>query len=227
MDYKTFIFDLDGTLLNTLDDLAASCNYALRVNGLPEHSINDVRQFVGNGVKKLVERAVPNGLDNPSFDSVYEKFRTHYLSHSQDKTAPYPGIMSLLQKLRDAGYHVAVVSNKFYAATENLCMHYFGDLVDVAVGENEAAGIKKKPSPDIVEEAFRQLETRYGAIDRGRAVYVGDSDVDIQTARNVNLPCISVLWGFRSKEFLLAHGATTFVETPMQILEVNKFPTAF
>ena len=176
-DYDVYIFDLDGTLLDTLCDLAASCNHAMRAMGFPEHSIDDVRRFVGNGVRKLIERAVPDGERNPLFEQTLAIFRQHYMAHSLDTTRPYPGIIELLQELKSQGKAVAVVSNKFDAAT--------------------------------MIEALRQL----GAEKRG-AVYVGDSDVDIATAANSGIPCISVLWGFRDRRFLIDHGATELVETP-------------
>lgn len=208
--YDTYIFDLDGTLLDTLSDLAASCNHALRTNGLPERSTEEVRQFVGNGVRKLMERAIPDGDANPAFDKTYQDFRAHYMEHSLDTTRPYPGILPMLRRLRDEGRRVAVVSNKFYAATRELCRHFFGDCVEVAIGERE--NIRKKPAPDTVLEALRQL----GVSGEG-AVYIGDSDVDILTARACGMPCISVLWGFRDRDFLLAHGATTLVGSPEEI----------
>lgn len=208
--YKTYIFDLDGTLLDTLNDLHASCNYALRTHGMPERSLEEVRQFVGNGVKKLMERAIPDGLDNPLFEETLQTFRQHYLLHNLDTTLPYPGIMEMLQQLKAQGKRIAVVSNKFYAATQDLCKHFFGDTIQVAIGERE--DIKKKPAPDTVLEALRQLQ-----VTRQDAVYVGDSEVDVETARNSGIPCISVLWGFRSKSFLLSHGATTFIETPSEL----------
>lgn len=209
--YNTYIFDLDGTLLSTLGDLAASCNYALRTNGMPERTIDEVRVFVGNGVKKLMERAVPNGEDNPAFEKTYSDFRKHYMEHNLDTTKPYDGVMDLLKELNSRGKKVAVVSNKFYAATQGLCRHFFGNLVQVAIGERE--DIRKKPAPDTVIEAMRQL----GVTTEG-AVYIGDSDVDIETARNSGMPCISVLWGFRDRDFLLQHGAKTLVDTPTDIL---------
>lgn len=208
--YKTYIFDLDGTLLDTLNDLHASCNYALRTHGMPERSLEEVRQFVGNGVKKLMERAIPDGLENPLFEDTLQTFRQHYLLHNLDTTLPYPGIMEMLQQLKAQGKRIAVVSNKFYAATQDLCKHFFGDTIQVAIGERE--DIKKKPAPDTVLEALRQLQ-----VTRQDAVYVGDSEVDVETARNSGIPCISVLWGFRSKSFLLSHGATTFIETPIEL----------
>lgn len=210
--YKTYIFDLDGTLLNTLGDLAASTNYALRQYGMPEHTIDDVRRFVGNGVGKLIERAIPEGLANPQYEDVLATFRKHYMLHSLDTTAPYPGIESLLNSLRSHGCNVAVVSNKFYNATVELCRHFFADTVEVAIGERE--NIRRKPAPDTVFEAMRQL-----GVSGEDTVYVGDSDVDVATARNSGIPCISVLWGFRDRDFLIEHGATTFVNTPEDILK--------
>lgn len=211
--YSVYIFDLDGTLLDTLGDLAAAVNYALRKYGLSEHSIDDVRSFVGNGVRVLMQRAVPEGEANPLFEEVLAAFRSYYLEHSLDTTCPYDGIPELLAELRRRGCHTAVVSNKFDAATKELCRYFFADTIEVAVGEHEAEGIRKKPAPDTVEEALRQL-----GVTKEGAVYVGDSDVDILTAHNAGLPCISVLWGFRSREFLQANGATTFVTSPLQLL---------
>ncbi len=210
MNYDTYIFDLDGTLLDSLTDLAISCNYALRINNMPERTIDEVRCFVGNGVKKLMERAIPNGLQNPAFEKTYADFRQHYLVHNLDNTKPYPGIIPLLKRLHSEGKNIAVVSNKFYAATQDLVKHFFGEYITVAIGERE--NIRKKPAPDTVFEALRQLNASPVG-----AVYIGDSDVDVMTARNCNIPCISVLWGFRTKEFLIKNGATTFVTAPDEI----------
>lgn len=210
--YSTYIFDLDGTLLDTIQDLATSVNYALRQCCMPERTLDEVRRFVGNGVRLLMIRAVPDGEDNPRFQEAFDIFRSHYLEHSLDTTAPYPGIMEMLQRLKANGKRLAVVSNKFDTATKELIRHFFGNLIEVAIGENEAAGVRKKPAPDTVNEALRQL-----GVGKEDAVYVGDSDVDLQTARNSGLPCISVLWGFRDREFLLENGATTFVQSPDNI----------
>lgn len=210
-EYDTYIFDLDGTLLCTLEDLAASTNYALRKNGMPEHSIDEIRMFVGNGVKKLMQRAIPNGENNPKFEQTYALFRQHYLEHNLDTTHPYEGIPELLAELKRRGKHLSIVSNKFYTATQELARHFFPDTIEVAIGERET--IKKKPAPDTVIEALKQL-----GVTAERAVYIGDSDVDIMTAKNCNLPCISVLWGFREKNFLIEHGGTTFVHHPKEIL---------
>ena len=210
--YSIYVFDLDGTLLDTLGDLAASVNYALRSHGMPEHSIEDVRRFVGNGVRKLMERAVPEGADNPQFEAAFATFRAYYMEHVQDTTRPYEGIPETLATLKAQGCRLAVVSNKMRKATEELCRHFFPDTIEVAIGEDEAAGIRKKPAPDTVFEALRILG------DKGDAVYVGDSDVDIHTAHNAGIPCISVLWGFRDKDFLLQHGAKTFISAPSELL---------
>ena len=210
-EYDTYIFDLDGTLLDTLTDLAASCNYVLQQHGMAQRTIDEVRMFVGNGVKKLMERAIPDGLANPQFDEVYQCFRQHYLKHGLDHTAPYPGVLPMLAELKRRNKKIAVVSNKFYRATEELCKHFFDQYVEVAIGERE--GIKKKPAPDTVMEALAQL-----GVTGDNAVYIGDSDVDIATANNCQFPCISVLWGFRDKDFLLRSGATTLINTPEELL---------
>lgn len=218
--YNTFIFDLDGTLLNTLDDLAASVNYALRMHGMPERTLDEVRSFVGNGVRLLMERAVPDGAAHPRFEDAFATFRQYYMEHSLDTTRPYEGVPEVIHALKERGCRLAVVSNKFYAATQELIRHFFPEIT-VAIGEHEAEGIRKKPAPDTVFEALRQLTNSQQPIPNSQridAVYVGDSDVDLQTARNSGLPCISVLWGFRDRDFLLAHGATTFVSRPEELL---------
>ena len=210
-DFKTYIFDLDGTLLSTLNDLASSTNYALRWAGMPERTIEEVRMFVGNGVKLLMERAIPEGVNNPKFEETYAKFREHYMEHNLDTTRPYDGVPELLHELKRRGKHLAIVSNKFYAATQDLAKHFFPDTIEVAIGERE--NIRKKPAPNTVLEALRQLN-----VSKEDAVYIGDSDVDIMTAKNSGLPCISVLWGFRDKDFLIEHGGSLFVDKPIEIL---------
>ena len=220
--YNVYIFDLDGTLLDTLQDLANSVNYALRQHGMPEHSIDDIRRFVGNGVRLLMERAVPDGARNHQFEAAFATFRQYYMQHSLDTTRPYDGIPELIHELKNRRCQMAVVSNKMMAATQELVHHFFPDI-PVAIGEHEAAGIRKKPAPDTVFEALRQLavsDSQLAINQQPTAVYVGDSDVDLATARNSGLPCISVLWGFRDRDFLLAHGATTFAEHPLDILSI-------
>ena len=215
MMYSTYIFDLDGTLLNTLDDLAASVNYALRQYGMPEHPVDAVRRFVGNGVRLLMQRAVPEGADNPMFEEIFATFRQYYMAHSLDTTKPYENMPQVLATLRSNGCRIAVVSNKMMAATQELCRYFFPDTVEVAIGEDEASGIRKKPAPDTVDAALQTL-----GVGKDGAVYVGDSDVDILTACHAGIPCISVLWGFRDKAFLQSHGATTYITHPDELLKL-------
>lgn len=213
--YSTAIFDLDGTLLDSLEDLHLSTNVALAEHGLPARSLEEVRRFVGNGIRKLVERAVPAGTGAAEQEAVYEDFCAHYAAHCEDHTGPYPGILELLARLRAAGVRLAVVSNKGDFAVQELVARQFPGAFDAILGENEAAGIRKKPAPDMVEAAL----ARMGA-DRDGMVYIGDSEVDVQTAASVGCPCISCTWGFRSVDDLLAAGATTFVNTPAELERV-------
>lgn len=209
--YELFIFDLDGTLLNTLEDLKNSVNYALQKNSQPERSLDEVRRFVGNGIRKLIERAVVPGTDLPVIDQVHKDFTEHYKIHCADNTRPYDGIIPLLVGLRTAGCKTAVVSNKADYAVSELCQQYFPDLLDYAVGERQ--GILKKPAPDSVYEVLRRLQ-----VPKELAVYIGDSDVDIETAQNAGLDSIIVDWGFRDRKFLLEKGAQVIVSAPEEIL---------
>ena len=213
MPYQTAVFDLDGTLLDTLEDLYLATNHALTRHGLPCRSRDEVRLFVGNGVEMLIRRAVPAGTDEETTLAVLADFKTAYAAICEDHTKPYDGILDMLRALRERGIRVAVVSNKFDAATKKLCKKYFGDLVKVAIGER--AGVRKKPAPDTVYEALRELGATLDS-----AVYIGDSDVDIQTARNCGMPCISVTWGLRDKDFLIENGAKALVDTPESLLGV-------
>ncbi|DAA83320.1 MAG TPA: HAD family hydrolase [Cyanobacteria bacterium UBA10660] len=209
---KTVIFDLDGTLLNTLDDLADSTNYALSKFGYPTRTIDEVRQFVGNGVAKLIERAIPEGKNNPNFEKCLAIFKENYAQNMYNKTAPYNGIIEMLSNLKSKGIKIAVVSNKFDLAVKELCKKYFEGFIDFAAGENEAQGIKKKPAPDTVISVLNEFN--FASED---AVYVGDSDVDIMTAKNSKMSCISVTWGFRDEKFLLENGATILINAPSEI----------
>lgn len=209
---KAVIFDLDGTLLNTLDDLADSTNYALSRFGYPTRTIEEVRQFVGNGVAKLIERAIPEGKNNPNFEKCLAIFKENYAQNMYNKTAPYNGIIEMLSNLKSKGIQIAVVSNKFDLAVKELCKKYFEGFIDFAAGENEAQGIKKKPAPDTVISVLNEFN--FAPED---AVYVGDSDVDIMTAKNSKMPCISVTWGFRDEKFLLENGATILINAPSEI----------
>ena len=214
MQKKIFIFDMDGTLLNTLEDLMISTNYALSQFNYPTHTIEEIRFFVGNGVAKLIERAIPDGLTNPNYEKCLEIFKKHYAKNMYNHTSAYIGIPELLKKLKDKGIKTAVVSNKFDLAVKELSNKYFGDLIDIAIGENEQAGIKKKPAPDTVFEVLNLVNLK-----SEDAIYIGDSDVDIMTAKNSNMPCISVTWGFRDREFLIKNDATIIVDKPEEILK--------
>lgn len=209
---KAVIFDLDGTLLNTLDDLADSTNYVLSKFGYPTRTIDEVRQFVGNGVAKLIERAIPEGKNNSNFEKCLSIFKENYAQNMYNKTAPYNGIIEMLSNLKSRGIKIAVVSNKFDLAVKELCKKYFEGFIDFAAGENEAQGIKKKPAPDTVISVLNEFN--FAPED---AVYVGDSDVDIMTAKNSKMPCISVTWGFRDEKFLLENGATILINAPSEI----------
>lgn len=212
---STIVFDLDGTLLNTLEDLADSTNYALRQYGFAERTLEEIRAFVGNGVRKLIERALPEGAENPLFNSVFSCFKSYYVDHCMEKTGLYAGIPEMLHELKSAGYHMAIVSNKLQSGVDELYEHYFSDTVEVAVGE--LPELNRKPAPDMVLLALEKL-----GVSTDEAVYVGDSDVDVATARNSGLSCISVLWGFRDKEFLVQHGAHCFAQTPEEICRIIK-----
>ena len=207
MPYQTAVFDLDGTLLDTLEDLYRAVNASLTAHTLPLRSREEVRMFVGNGVERLIRRAVPTWCDEEETLATFADFKATYAAICEDHTAPYDGILPMLTALRERGIRVAVVSNKFDAAVKQLCAKYFGELVEVAIGER--AGVRKKPAPDTVYEALKEL-----GVTEDHAVYVGDSDVDIQTARNCGMPCISVTWGLRDKDFLLQNGAEILVDAP-------------
>ena len=211
----TVIFDLDGTLLDTLDDLMDATNHALAQLGYPARTRKEVESFVGNGVAKLMERAVPPGTGHADIARALDIFKPYYALHSKDKTAPYPGILETLRALRAKGCRLAVVSNKFDAAVKVLAQDYFPGLMDLAAGENEAEGVPKKPDPTMVLQTMTALGST-----PARTVYVGDSDVDLQTAKNAGLPCISVTWGFRDRAFLLAHGAQTLINAPMELADI-------
>lgn len=208
---KNVIFDLDGTLLNTLEDLRDSANAALEAFGYPPRTTDEVRRFVGNGVRLLMIRATPGGEQNEKFEEILAYFRRHYAEHCFDQTRPYDGILPMLDRLKTAGIGLAVVSNKFDAAVRELCRRYFPDQIAIAIGERE--GIRKKPAPDSVLQAMRELHA-----DPSESLYVGDSDVDIETARNAGIPCVSVTWGFRDRDFLLAHGASVLIDDPSELL---------
>ncbi len=206
MKYNTIIWDMDGTLLNTLDDLTDCANAALVKFGYPERTIDETRLFVGKGLRHMFNCCVPEGLSEKEFDEAFEFFKDYYITHNQIKTAPYAGACETLQKMKSDGFRMAIVSNKADKALNILAKEFFGDSVDFVIGEQP--GLEKKPAPDMVDKALSVLGS-----DKSDAVYIGDSDVDLATAKNSALPCISVLWGFRTKAELEANGAETFCET--------------
>ena len=212
---KIIIFDLDGTLLSTLDDLTTAVNYALNQFNYPQKSINSVKNYVGNGVEKLIERAIPNGLNNPDYKNCLEIFKNYYSNNMYNQTKPYENIIPMLKKLKSNGLKIAVVSNKFDAAVKNLCDKYFPNLIDFASGEDEKNGIKKKPSPDTVLKILKNFNFK-----PEDAFYVGDSEVDIQTAKNSNVDSISVTWGFKDRQFLIDNGGKILVDTPDEIISI-------
>ena len=212
MRYPLVIFDLDGTILYTLQDLADSLNFALTQNGLPQRTLEEVRRFVGNGVRKLVERGAPEGTAPEALDTLYETFHVHYKKHDLDTTRPYEGISELLNKLRAAGMGTAVVSNKVDYGVQDLCARFFDGQFDMAVGEKP--GVRVKPAPDMVDSVLNAL-----GVAREDAVYIGDSEVDIQTARTAGLDEIIVTWGFRDREELQARGAKRLVSSPEELYE--------
>lgn len=210
--YKTVIFDLDGTLLDTLDDLWAAVNASLMKYNLPRRTKEEVRSFVGNGIAKLMERAAGE-TDDKTREGLLAEFKRYYSAHCADQTTPYAGILELLEELRKQGIQTAVVSNKADFAVKKLADYYFKDLLLAAVGENEEAGIRKKPAPDSLLSVMKSLGASMDS-----TVYVGDSEVDIQTANNAGVDCISVCWGFKDREFLLQSGATNLIDKPQEII---------
>ena len=206
---KTVIFDLDGTLLNTLEDLKDATNFALSEFGYPKRSLEEIRCFVGNGVKKLIERAVPANCEN--VDECLCVFKKNYSENMCNNTVPYNGILKILKTLHDDGVKIGVVSNKFDSAVKGLCKKYFGDLIDVAIGQ--ADDVPKKPAPDGVFKAMKEL----GA-NKHSTIYVGDSEVDVETAKNSDLRCIGVLWGFRDRKDL--EGADFIIDNPCDIINL-------
>lgn len=211
--YEAIVFDLDGTLLNTLEDLMDSVNYALGICGMPEKSYEEIRRSVGNGIERLLELVVPNGTENPQFERALTLFKDYYGKHCNDKTDLYPGIRELLDALKQEGFLMAIVSNKYYEGVQNLKQQYFKDYLQVAIGERE--GIRKKPAPDTVLAALKELK-----VSKEKAVYIGDSEVDIATAVNTGMDCITVGWGFRTREEQEAAGGKVFVNSPMEVLEL-------
>ena len=215
MKYTTIIFDLDGTLLNTLADLAAATNHALAEHKLPQRTTDEVRLFVGNGIHKLIERAVPADTPAELQEAVFASFNRYYKEHCADSTRPYEGVPQLLQQLRTAGCRTAIVSNKADYGVQALAKQYFDGQLDAACGER--AGIAKKPAPDMLLAIMQQLKAEPAS-----TIYIGDSDTDLDTARNAGVACIGACWGFRGRAFLEAHGAKLLAENVGDIWELIK-----
>lgn len=218
-NYDTVIFDLDGTLLNTLEDLADAVNFVMKSNGYAERTLDEVRRFVGNGIRRLMEQAVPEHVTGEKFERVFEEFREFYTGHCQIKTCAYDGIMSLLKQLYEEGYQMAIVSNKNHAAVCELNEIYFKEYIKVAIGQKD--GIRKKPAPDTVLQALKELGR-----EAGNAIYVGDSEVDFATAENSGMDCALVTWGFRTAEELSDYEPTVWIQQPgelLRFLEIHNF----
>lgn len=210
MKYTTVIFDMDGTILYTLDDLTDSANYALKKMGYPLKSVEQVKGFVGNGVKKMLERCMPASYTKEEFDKSYAYFSEYYKVHCNDKTSIYKGVKEVIARLKENSYKTAVVSNKDDYAVKELCKTFFNGLFDSELGVTD--GIAKKPAPDLCEIALKELNSS-----KSEAVYIGDSDVDFMTAKNTGLKFIGISWGFKGREFLEKLGAETVVDNPEEI----------
>ncbi len=211
MKYDTIIFDLDGTLLNTLDDLRDSLNDILAQRGYSARSLEEVKRFVGNGVRNLVRLSLPGSCSEEEVTECLEEFKDHYKHNMQNKTRPYNGIMELLLDLNRFNYKIAIVSNKYDMAVKSLARTYFGNLIPVAIGESQE--VKRKPAPDSVFEAVKELGSELS-----KTIFVGDSETDAQTAQNAGIPCIGVTWGFRSREVLKSAGVDYLIDTPRELL---------
>ena len=210
---KAVIFDLDGTLLYTLDDLTDSVNYAVSKFNYPNFTSKEIQTFIGNGVNKLIERAIPQGKENQYFEECLKIFKTHYSQNMMNKTMPYDKTEEMLIKLKTKNIKIAVLSNKFDKATKELCDYYFPKLIDIAVGESDET--PKKPNPLGLLKIINDLN-----LTKEECVYVGDSEVDILTAKNANIECISVDWGYKSKDFLIQNEAKTIVSSPEKLLKM-------
>lgn len=213
MKYKTVLFDLDGTLLNTLQDLCNSVNFALKCLGFPKRSLDEIRAFVGNGVVNLISLAVPENTSEALKSECLSLFRTHYNANMDKETSPYPGILPLLERLKDLDMRIAVISNKYDAAVKALCKKYFGDLIVFAYGASNER--RNKPAPDIVFKALEDLDSN-----AQNALYIGDSDVDITCAANAGVDSVGVTWGFRDAELLKKAGANYIIDTPSELLKL-------
>ena len=212
-EYKAYIFDLDGTLLDTLEDLADAVNYAMRKNEFPERSLSEVRSFVGDGIRLLVKRSSPEGIEDALLEQAFADFRDYYSVHYMDKTKPYPGIEAMLRALKAQGKRLCVISNKVDYAVKLLMDQFFPGFFETVLGERE--GIRRKPAPDSLLAVMEEL-----GLSKEECVYIGDSDTDILTAKNAGIDPISVSWGFRTEEFLKEHGAEKIVNKVEDLLRI-------
>lgn len=215
MAVKALLFDLDGTILDTLDDLCDSVNYALSAHGHPTRTKREIRAILGNGVINLITRSLPEGVSNEQFEECLATYKEHYEINKTNKTAPYKGIPEALSALRADGYKIAIVSNKHDEAAQGLYNLFFSELADFAIGNT--AEIPKKPEPDMVFAAAKKLGVSLDEI-----VFVGDSEVDFQTAKNAGVPCISVTWGFRDEDVLRKAGADCIINSPDELVATVK-----
>lgn len=209
MNYQAILFDMDGTVLDTLDDLKNAVNAALDAHGYPLLRREQVRRYLGNGSRRLIERALGDSADGREVERVLAWYKPYYDAHCRLLTRPYPGILSMLERLQNAGLRLAIVSNKPDSAVKELAAAFFPSLNGPALGEREAEGVRRKPAPDLIDAARESLH-----LPREACLYVGDSEVDLLTAQNAGLDCVSVSWGFRSRDELLAAGAQRIVDTP-------------
>ncbi len=213
MKYNTYIFDLDGTILDTLLDLANAVNFAMRSKGFPERTVDEVRSFIGNGIKVLIKRAVPQETSEKDYAEALEIFTKYYLEHIADYTKPYDGIIDVINELKSKGCKTAVVSNKAHFAAQAVVKDFFGDIFDVVVGKMDE--FPSKPEPDSLLYTIKTLGT-----EKSDCIYIGDSDVDVLTAHNAGIECIGVTWGNRDEDVLLQNGAEYIARKPEDILKI-------
>ena len=215
MKYEAIIFDLDGTLTDTLGDLNNSVNFALREFGFTERTLDEVRSFVGNGVRRLIYSSVPENTDEETSEKCLSVFKEYYKNHSLVETKPYDGIIPMLETLKNQGIKTAVVTNKMHEAAEEIVRIFFGNLIEVTLGQVD--GVAQKPQPDGIYHVLEKL-----GVSKEKAVYVGDSEVDCITAKNSEIPCIGVTWGFRDKSVLVENGADFIADIPEDIIKYCK-----
>lgn len=213
MKYTTIVFDCDGTLLDTLTDLRNAVNYVLRAHDLPERSVPEVKVALGNGVAHLMHQSLPDSISEAEFNTYLDEFKAYYGEHLQDYTAPYPGMLDVLDTLRAKGYKLAIVSNKIQEGITPLNKEYFGDRLPVAIGERP--GLQRKPAPDMVLQALKELNSS-----QDESIYIGDSEVDVATAKNSGLLCIGVTWGFRDEQLHKDLGVTHIARKAKDIVTI-------